>query len=235
MSLSFSWLADPLYFSWLYKGIVTTVELSLAGIVLMLAIGTAGAYCLHYRVKFLARFIVILVDLFRNTPSLVQLFIFYFSLPELENAFRGPGAHHGPPLFNGFTCVVISLALYNGSLAVEIIRSGLEAVPKSTVEAARSLGYTRIQIFRQIELPIGFRLSFSSMINNVVSLIKTSSQASLVAVGDIMFYANQISLETFMNLEVMIVVLVLYLVIVSIAVFCARRIENHMKMYGYGK
>lgn len=235
MSLSFNWLADPLYFSWLCKGIVTTVELSLAGIVLMLVIGTVGAYCLHYRVKFLDRLIMILVDLFRNTPPLVQLFIFYFSLPELENAFHHHGAHQGPPFFNGFTCVVISLALYNGSLAVEIIRSGLEAVPKSTVEAARSLGYTRIQIFRQIELPIGFRLSFSSMINNVVSLIKTSSQASLVAVGDIMFYANQISLETFMNLEVMIAVLVLYLVIVSIAVFCARRIENHMKMYGYGR
>lgn len=234
MSLSFDWLTDPLYVTWLYRGVLTTIGLGVLGNVLMMLIGVAGSYCLHYRLPILSPLVSILVDLFRNTPPLVQLFILYFTLPDLGVTFGG-GDTASLPIFNGFTCVVISLALYNGAIAVEIIRSGLEAVPTSTVEAARSLGYSRIQIFFQVQLPIGFRLSFSSMINNVVSVIKTSSQASLVAVGDIMFYANQISLETFMNLEVMIIVLALYLTIVSLAVFVAKLVEAKMKMYGYGK
>lgn len=234
MSVSFDWLADPLYVTWLCRGVLTTIALGVSGNVLMMLIGVFGSYCLHYRLPILSQLVTILVELFRNTPPLVQLFILYFTLPDLGVTFETADAA-SVPIFNGFTCVVISLALYNGAIAVEIIRSGLEAVPSSTVEAARSLGYSRIQIFFQVQLPIGFRLSFSSMINNVVSVIKTSSQASLVAVGDIMFYANQISLETFMNLEVMIIVLALYLIIVSFAVFVARVVETKMKMYGYGK
>jgi len=229
MGFPFDWLFDPLYATWLVRGIVTTIKLGVLGTLLMLVVGVLGACVLHRRIRFLSGFAIIMVECFRNTPPLVQLFILYFALPGL--GFTLDGA----PLFSGFVCVVTTLALYNGSLAVEIIRSGLEAVPKPTVEAARSLGYTRRQIFFQIELPIGFRLACSSMINNLVSLIKTSSQASLVAVGDIMFYANQISLETFMNLEVMAVVLILYLSIVSLAVFGARRLENRLKMVGYGK
>lgn len=235
MNLSFSWLADPLYVSWLYQGILTTLALSLLGGLLMLVIGVAGAYCLHYRLRGLSSVITILVELFRNTPPLVQLFVLYFTLPDLGLTIGGGDGRAGIPIFNGFVCVVISLALYNGSLAIEIIRSGLEAVPSQTVEAARSLGYVRRQIFTQVELPIGFRISYSSMINNVASVIKTSSQASLVAVGDIMFYANQISLETFMNMEVMIIVLALYVTIVSVAVYGARLLEDRMKMHGFGR
>lgn len=235
MSFSFDWFADPLYLQWLWRGIVTTLSLSAWGLFFMLGIGVIGAFILRYRVPLLYSITTILVELFRNTPPLVQLFILYFTLPELGVTVGASGTSPGVPLFNGFVCVVISLALYNGALAIEIIRSGLAAVPRTTIEAAVSLGYKRTQIFRQVELPIGFRLCAPHMINNIVSLVKTSSQASLVAVGDIMFYANQISLETFMNLEVMIVVLALYLSIVSLTVFGARLLENHFRMYGYGK
>lgn len=229
MMEQFDWLGNPTYIGWLYDGIQTTIGLSISGIILMLIIGTVGAFCLHYRVYFLARAFTIFVDLFRNTPPLVQLFLLYFTLPELD-WITNDGL-----TVSGFTCVVIILALYNGSLAVEVIRSGLESVPKSTVEAAQSLGYKPIQIFYKVELPIGFRISFSYMINNVVSLIKTSSQASLVSVGGIMFYANRISLITFKNFGVMMIVLALYLTIVSVTVFAMRRLENRIKIYGYGK
>lgn len=235
MSFSFDWFADPLYMEWLGRGILTTLALAALGIVFMLIIGIGGAYCLRYRVPVLSGIITILVELFRNTPPLVQLFILYFTLPELGLTIGGDATHPGVPLFNGFVCVVISLALYNGALAIEIIRSGLGAVPSATIEAAISLGYRRNQIFRQVELPIGLRLCTPHMINNVVSLVKTSSQASLVAVGDIMFYANQISLETFMNFEVMVVVLALYLTIVSMTVYGARLIEKRFRMHGYGR
>lgn len=235
MFFSFDWFADPLYLQWLGRGVITTLSLAGLGMVFMLIIGVVGAFILRYRVPFLYSVTTVLVELFRNTPPLVQLFILYFTLPELGLTIGATSTSPGVPLFNGFICVVISLSLYNGALAIEIIRSGLGAVPGTTIEAAVSLGYRRAQIFTQVELPIGFRLCTPHMINNVVSLVKTSSQASLVAVGDIMFYANQISLETFMNFEVMVVVLALYLSIVSLTVWGVRLLEKRFRMYGYGK
>ena len=234
MTLDFSWLADPLYQQWLLRGLGTTILMSLLGIVLMFIIGIAGAACIHFRLPVLETLTTILVELFRNTPPLVQLFFLYFMLSEIGLTLTDSATGRSIPLFSGFTCVVLSLGLYNGAIAVEIIRSGLLAVPSQTVEGARSLGYSRLQTFRHVELPIGLRMSIPAMTNNVVSLIKTSSQAVLVAVADIMYGATQIMLETFRNLEVMILIWVIYVVIASLAVVAARRIAAAVRIPGYG-
>lgn len=234
MSLDYSWLSDGLYQTWLLRGVGASVLMSLLGIVLMLVIGIAGALCLHFRLPVLETLTTVLVELFRNTPPLVQLFFLYFMLSEVGLKFTDPTTGRSVPLFSGFTCVVLSLGLYNGAIAVEIIRSGLLAVPSQTVEGARSLGYTRFQAFRHVELPIGMRLSLPAMTNNVVSLIKTSSQAALVGVADIMYAATQISLETFRNLEVMLLIWILYVVLASIAVLALRRLGSLFRIPGYG-
>lgn len=234
MSLDYSWLSDGLYQTWLLRGLGTTVLMSLIGIALMLVIGVAGALCLHFRLPVLETLTTVLVELFRNTPPLVQLFFLYFMLSEVGLKLTDPVTGRSVPLFSGFTCVVLSLGLYNGAIAVEIIRSGLLAVPSQTVEGARSLGYTRFQAFRHVELPIGFRLSMPAMTNNVVSLIKTSSQAALVAVPDIMYGATQISLETFRNLEVMLLIWILYVGLASLAVVILRKLGNAFRIPGYG-
>lgn len=234
MNLDYSWLSDGLYQYWLLKGLGTTLLMSLFGIVLMLVIGVLGALCLHFRWPGLETLTTVLVELFRNTPPLVQLFFLYFMLSQVGLQLTDPVTGRSVPLFSGFTCVVLSLGLYNGAIAVEIIRSGLMAVPSQTVEGARSLGYTRFQTFRHVELPIGLRLSMPAMTNNVVSLIKTSSQAALVAVPDIMYGATQISLETFRNLEVMLLIWVLYVALASLAVVALRQIGNAFRIPGYG-
>jgi polar amino acid transport system permease protein len=234
MSLDFSWLGDPLYQQWLVRGIGNTLLMSLLGIVMMFAVGIAGAICMHFRLPILETLTTILVELFRNTPPLVQLFFLYFMLSEIGLTLTDPVTGRNVPLFTGFTCVVLSLGLYNGAVAVEIIRSGLLAVPSQTVEGARSLGYSRLKTFRHVELPIGLRLSVPAMTNNIVSLIKTSSQAALVAVADIMYGATQIMVETFRNLEVMLLIWALYVVIASLAVVAIRRIAGIFRMPGYG-
>ena len=234
MSLDFTWLADPLYRQWLIEGVAITVLLSLLGIALMLVVGIAGAACLHFKLPVLDTLITILVELLRNTPPLVQLFFLYFMLSDIGLSLTDPATGRSVPLFTGFTCVVLSLGLYNGAIAVEIIRSGLLAVPRQTIEGARSLGYSRLQIFRHVEIPIGLRLSIPAMASNVVSLIKTSSQASLVAVADIMYGATQIMLETYRNLEVMLLIWTIYVVIASLAVLAIRRLETMFHMPGYG-
>jgi polar amino acid transport system permease protein len=234
MNLDFSWLADPYYQYWLLRGLGTTILMSVFGLVLMMVIGIAGALIIHLRVPVLATWTTLFVEMFRNTPPLVQLFFLYFMLSEMGLTLTDPATGQSIPIFSGFTCAVLSLGLYNGALAIEIIRSGLLAVPSQTVEGARSLGYTRVQTFRYIELPIGLRLSMPAMTNNVVSLIKTSNQAALVAVADIMYTATQIMLENFRNLEVMIFVWVVYVALSSLAVVVMRYIDRLIRIPGYG-
>ncbi|MCW2241399.1 amino acid ABC transporter permease [Azospirillum canadense] len=234
MTLDFAWLFDPLYQRWLLNGIGTTILLSLFGIVLMFVIGIVGAAFLHLNVRYLQTPTTIFVELFRNTPPLVQLFFLYFMLSDIGLTLTDPATGRSIPLFTGFTCVVLSLGLYNGAIAVEIIRSGLLAVPSQTVEGARALGYTRLQTFRHVELPIGLRLCIPPMASNIVSLIKTSSQAVLVAVADVMYGATQIMLETFRNLEVMLLIWVVYLMITGLAVLIVRRIATTVRIPGYG-
>jgi len=234
MSLDFSWLGDELYQYWLLRGLGTTIVMSLLGILLMLVIGVAGAICLHFRLPFIGTVTTVLVEFFRNTPPLVQLFFLYFMLSEAGVTLTDPVSGREVPLFSGFTCAVLSLGLYNGAIAVEIIRSGLLAVPTQTVEGARSLGYTRAQTFRFVELPIGLRLSLPAMTNNIVSLIKTSAQAALIAVPDIMYGATQISLETYRTLEIMMLVWVLYVGLATLAVLGLRQIGAAIQIPGYG-
>ncbi|MCO5158515.1 MAG: amino acid ABC transporter permease [Aquamicrobium sp.] len=235
MNLDFTWLTNPVYQGWLLTGISNTLLLSLFGLVLMLVIGVLGAACVHFRTPVMAPVVTILVELYRNTPSLVQLFFLYFMLSEMGLHFIDPETGRNIPLFSGFTCGVIMLGLYNGAIAVEIIRSGLLAVPKETIEAAHALGYSRFQIFTLVELPIGMRLTIPLMTNNVVTLIKTSSQAALVAVADLMYSATQIISETFRSMEVMMTVLVIYVIIVTASVVVIGWIAKATRMPGYGQ
>ncbi|RRD22345.1 amino acid ABC transporter permease [Brucella pituitosa] len=235
MNIDFTWLANPVYQGWLLTGVSNTLLLSFFGLIFMLIIGVLGATCVHFKMRGIAPVVTVLVELFRNTPSLVQLFFLYFMLSEMGLHFIDPETGRNIPLFSGFTCVVIMLGLYNGAIAVDIIRSGLLSVPKETVEAAHALGYSGWQVFIYVELPIGLRLTIPLMTNNVVTLIKTSSQAALVAVADLMYSATQIISETFMSLEVMVTVLVIYVVIVTAAVIIIGRIATATRMPGYGQ
>lgn len=234
LGLDFTWLSDPLYLRWLFQGTLMTLGISVAGMVAAFAFGVTGAAVIHLRVPVLQNLARLLVDLFRNTPPLVQLFFLYFTLSEMGITLRD-SAGRRVPLFGGVTCVVLSLGLYNGAIAVEIIRSGITAIQAQTTEGARSLGYSHLQIFRRIELPMALRLSIPAMTNNVVSLIKTSAQASLIAVADVLSYANQIMLENFRNLEVMLVIWIIYLAITTTFTTLARGAEQLLHIPGFGR
>ncbi|WOC16380.1 amino acid ABC transporter permease [Pseudochrobactrum sp. MP213Fo] len=233
--LDFEWLADPLYQRWLFEGLETTLTITALGSVLMLIIGIIGAAIIHFNIPVAKPLTIIMIDLFRNTPPLVQLFFLYFMISDLGLNYINSATGASEPLLSGFACVVISLALYNGSIAIEIIRSGINSVPRQTVEGGQSLGYSRIQIFRWIELPIALRLTIPNMTSNAVSLVKTSAQAALVAVTDIMFVATQIALETFLNLEVMIILWLIYLAITTAVVLLTKRIAKTLAIPGFGE
>lgn len=230
----FSWLFDPLYQGWFLDGLAITVLISVVAGLFTIAIGVVGASILEFDVPFIAPLTTILIDLFRNTPPLVQLFFFYFMLSDIGLTFTDPVSGAPIPIFGGFTCVVLSLCTFNGAIAIEVVRSGIASVPTQTIEGARSLGYSRRQIFMTIQMPLALRMTIPPMTNNVVSIIKTSAQASLVAVTDITYYATQVMLDTFLNIEVMAVLWLIYVAIATLVSLGARAIAHVARVPGYG-
>src|SRR5450755_825327 len=115
-------------------GFVTTLELSAACIVLSVLIGIAGAWLQGSRLRFTRKLVYWYIQFFRNTPPLVQLYFFYFGIGSLLKGTTGAGG--GLPMVSNVAWAIISLSFYAGAFNVEIFRSGIEAVPRTTVEAA---------------------------------------------------------------------------------------------------
>ena len=232
--LDYSWLADPTYQSWLFKGIWTTVQLAFVSSLFALLIGIVGAFVLTLRIGWINAILGFLIEVFRNTPPLLQMLFFYFTLSSIGLYVTDPTSGVRVPLLDAFACAAVWLSLFGGALCIEAFRSGLDAVPKTTVEAARSLGYGRMALMTGIQLPIAFRICLAPLTNIMINQFKTTSQASIIAVPELMYAAGQIYSDTFRTMEVMLLVLLIYVSSVSVLTFLLRRLELRLAYPGYG-
>jgi polar amino acid transport system permease protein len=129
---------------------------------------------------------------------------------------------------------VISLSLFAGAFNIEIFRSGLEAVPSSMVEAAEGLGYSRFQIYRQITLPLAFRVCLPALGNNLVNLVKTTNLAYAIAVPELLYVSQQIWSDETNVREMMAFVLCAYLFLVFLLVALLNWVERAIRVPGVG-
>ncbi len=214
-------------------GLITTIQLSVLSIFFSLIVGILGAAVQGAPSRTLRVLIGAFVAFFRNTPPLVQLYFFYFAI---GTVLRITGENGLPqPLVSNFGWAVIALSLFAGALNVEIFRAGVEAVPRSTVEAAEALGYTRLQIYRDIVLPLAIRISLPALGTNLVNLVKTTTLAYAIAVPELLYISAQIWSEDLNVREMMNVLLVSYVSLVAILVWVLHRWEKAMRIPGYGE
>ena len=212
---------------------LVTVLLASTCIIFSVIIGIVGAWVQGSRLKWTRRIVQAYIQFFRNTPPLVQLYFFYFALgslmPRVQNEWGGY-----EPIMGNFAWAVISLSFFAGSFNVEIFRSGIEAVPTSTIEAAESLGYTRLKAYIHVVLPLAFRVCLPALNNNLVNLVKTTTLAFAIAVPEMLYVSSQIWSDNVNVREVMTFLLVAYVALVGILVWVMNRWERAMKIPGYG-
>jgi len=210
------------------SGFLMTVKLSLVCIVLSVVIGIVGAWIQGSRWRIARTIVYWYIQAFRNTPPLVQLYFFYFGLGSL---LKGMG---GGPLVTNVTWAIVSLSFFAGAFNVEIFRSGVEAVPRTTLEAAESLGFSRLQAYLRIVLPLAFRISLPALNNNLVNLVKTTTLAYAIAVPEMLYVSSQIWSDE-LNVPVMMnVLLVCYFVLVGVLVYVMHRWERAIRVPGFG-
>lgn len=214
-------------------GFIVTLELAGLSLVLSLLIGIIGAWASGSKSRAARLLVSAYIQWFRNTPTIIQLYLFYFGLGSLLTSVDSNGI--SIPIVSGFTWAVFCLSMYYGAFNAEVIRAGIETVPLATTEAAESLGYSRWRAFFHIILPLSFRLAFPALNNNFVNLIKATSLAYAIAVPEMLYVSSQIWANSLNTTEMMNILLLSYVSIVGIFVWAMGRVERHLRIPGVGQ
>lgn len=193
----------PVFDAWrlLLHGTWITVQLTLTATILGVLIAIFGAWAKSSGPKPLRWLAYAYVELIRNTPFLVQLFFFFFALPAL-------GLRLSP-----YTAALVAMVVNLGAYATEIIRAGIEAIPRGQVEAALALSLNRWQVFRYVILKPAFKAIYPALASQFILLMLASSVVSVISADDLTSVASNIQSQTFRSFEVYIVVTVIYLIL----------------------
>ena len=164
------------------------------------------------------------VELFRNIPLLVQIFLWYFVVPKIFPAFQQ---------VPGFLLVVFALGFFTSARIAEQFRAGIQALPKGQRYAAMAMGFTTAQSYRYVILPMAFRIILPPLTSESMNLLKNSSVAFAVSIAELTMFAMQAQEETSRGIEIYLAVTALY----ALSAFAVNRvfavIEKKMRVPGF--
>ena len=180
-------------------GFVLTLKISLFSIVFGIIIGTIVGIARLSHEPVTRRLAHAYVELIRNTPLLVQIYIIYFFVGSILR-------------LSAFAAGTAALAIFAGAYVGEIVRAGIQSIHKGQMEAARSLGMTYAEAMRHVILPQAFKRIIPPLAGQFISLIKDSSLVSVIALADLMFQGQQAVARTYYAFEIYFTVAFLYLV-----------------------
>lgn len=184
-------------------GLGTTLELALISVAIGCLIGALVAIMRLCKSKALNLVATVYTEVIRDTPLLLQLYFFYFLLPDILPALK----------LSKFTCICVALVFNSGAYMSEVFRSGIQSIDRGQSEAARSLGLSASQTMLRIVLPQAFKNVLPAMCNEFVAITKETSLASTFYVGDLMTQYQTISGKTYMVIEPLIIIGIIYFVV----------------------
>ncbi len=191
----------PVLAEWpqLLRGLVLTLELSAAGIVLGLALGILLAVLRSIGPRAAGVLVSAYVEIIRNTPFLIQLFIIFFGLPPLGLRL------------NAAEAALLALAINLGAYASEIVRAGIESINPAQIEAGQSLALTRLQVFRYVVILPALAKVWPALSSQFVLMMLSTSICSFISVEELSGIAATIESQTYRSFEVYILVTAAYL------------------------
>ena len=199
-----------------------TIKIGWIGIALSIGIGIVAAFILHFKIPVLSQIVKVYVELFRNTPLLVQLFFIYFGLPKIGLSISAE------------VCGAVGLGLLGGSYMAESFRSGLEAVPLSQTESAQALGMNRLQMFESVILPQAFSISVPAIVANIIFLLKETSVFSAISLMDLMFTAKDLIGQYYNTTECLFMLVGFYIVMLLPVSILGSLVEHKARYRMFG-
>lgn len=213
MAYTFDWGVLLVYRHLLWQGLLLTVQISALSMVLSLVLGGMLGLGRRAEVMPLRWLCGAYIEFFRNIPLIVQLFFWYFAV--------GLAA---------FPAAVVGLTVYTSAYIAEVIRSGLQSIPRTQIEAARSFGMTPFQALRHVVLPQALMRVIPPLGVEFINVIKNSSIAMTISVTELTFQTQQIESMTFRGFEAATAITILYVLLASSIVLLMAAIERLVRL-----
>ena len=212
---------------YLSKGIGITLLIALVSAMIGIVFGVV--LVLMKKHKWFSKIANGYIDIFRGTPLLLQLSIIYYALPEVLSRILNSGFGMNldlsvPALYAAF----ITFGLNSAAYISEVIRSGINSVDSGEIEAARALGISKFHIYKDIILPIAFKNSFPSLMNEFITLIKETSIVSVIGIQDLYRRQQIVTGQTFLYFEALIIIGLIYYVVIKLFTFISKKVEVMM-------
>ncbi len=163
----------------------------------------------------------LVIEVFRTTPPLVQLFWFYFGLPIILKVEMTP-----------YLAAALTFTIQSGAFFAEIFRAGIVSVDKGQSEAARAIGMSKAQAMRRIILPQAVKRMFPAMMERSIELMKTTTLVATVSYADLLYQANELAQKTFRPLEVFTAAALLYFATITLVSALGALVERRMAQSG---
>lgn len=221
------------YLTWLFEGLKWTVTLSLGAWVIALLVGSVVGVLRTAPNRWLAGLATGYVELFRNIPLLVQLFIWYFVLPELLPVDWGNAFKQTNPLVQQFFSAMLCLGLFTAARVAEQVRAGINSLPPGQKAAGLAMGFTLPQVYRHVLLPVAYRIIVPPLTSEFLNIFKNSAVATTIGLVELSRQAQQLVDYTAQPYEAFIAVTLLYVIINITVMFLMRRLEQHVRVPGY--
>jgi len=230
--------------NYLIHGLLTTLRLSLWGTLLAIILGTVMGLLRVSKSLFHRMIARSYVELMRNLPPLVIIFIFYFFISDqimpiigLDDFLRSssPATQRlfevlfSPPRFaSAFISALFTLAIFEGAYITEIVRAGIESVEKGQWEASHTLGLSKYQSMRHIILPQAMQRLLPALAGQFISLIKDSAIVSVISIQELSYQGTQLMASTYLTIEIWITITALYLVMTLTFSLGVGKLETYM-------
>ncbi len=236
--MDFSFLFQPAfsgggnYLDWVISGVKWTLWVSILAWIIAFTVGSVLGVLRTTNLRLLRGLATAYVELFRNVPLLVQMFIWYFVVPEIVPKDFGMWMKQGMPMPE-FWSAVFALGFYTASRVAEQVRSGIESIPRGQTDAALAMGLTVPQVYRHVLLPMAYRIIMPPMTSEFLTIFKNSSVALTIGVLELTAQARQISEYTFRTFEIFIIATVVYVLITLAVTLIMRVLEKNVRVPGY--
>jgi glutamate/aspartate transport system permease protein len=221
------------YLGWILTGLQLTAALSLSSWVIAFLFGSLMGVLRTVPSRLLSGIAAVYVEVFRNVPLLVQLFIWYFVVPELAPIAVGNWFKGLHPLVQQFVSALLCLAFFTGARICEQVRAGIESLSRGQKNAGLALGFTLPQTYRHVLLPMAFRIVVPPLTSEMLNLFKNSAVASTIGLLELAAMGRQLVDYTAQPYESFIAVTVLYVALNLVVLAIMRWVEARVRVPGY--
>src|SRR4051794_468636 len=215
-TMSYRWDFAPVIASapLLAEGLVNTLKVTGVALACGLVLGLALALMRLSRHRLASLPAGFVIEVFRTTPPLVQLFWFFFALPLIVGIEMTP-----------FLAACVTFSIQSAAFFAEVFRAGIQSIERGQWDGARAIGMTHAQALQRIVLPQAVKRMIPAFMERAIELMKTTTLVATISYADLLFAANEVSQKTFRPLETYTVVALVYFVVIFMASLVARRLE----------